>query len=133
MLTISITCTASGSAGKPATQLVPLLEALLQHGANVDAADEQGTTALHQAAKSSPCAVVEALLAHHATTNQQDKVLHTTLPSSFSLPSLLLLPPSNPPCQASPPPSRTALLVHQAAINQQGQQVQYQASSPVSS
>ena len=61
-------------AGKPATQLVPLLEALLQHGANVDAADEQGTTALHQAAKSSPCAVVEALLAHQAAVNQQDKV-----------------------------------------------------------
>lgn len=61
-------------AGKPATQLVPLLEALLQHGASVDAADEQGTTALHQAAKSSPCAVVEALLAHHAAINQQDKV-----------------------------------------------------------
>ncbi|KAL3134945.1 hypothetical protein ABBQ32_007905 [Trebouxia sp. C0010 RCD-2024] len=62
------------SSGKPATQLVPLLEALLQHGAGVDAADEQGTTALHQAAKSSPCAVVEALLAHHAAINQQDKV-----------------------------------------------------------
>ncbi|KAL3146789.1 hypothetical protein ABBQ38_014771 [Trebouxia sp. C0009 RCD-2024] len=62
------------SSGKPATQLVPLLEALLQHGVCVDAADEQGTTALHQAAKSSPCAVVEALLAHHAAINQQDKV-----------------------------------------------------------
>ena len=66
-------------AGKPATQLVPLLEALLRHGASVDAADEQGTTALHQAAKSSPCAVVEALLAHHAAINLQDKVSLTNL------------------------------------------------------
>ena len=41
----------------------------------MDAADEQGTTALHQAARSSPCAVVEALLAHQAAINQQDKVL----------------------------------------------------------
>ena len=61
-------------AGKPATQLVPLLEALLGHGANVDASDEQGISALHQAAKSSPCAVVEGLLGHDATINQQDKV-----------------------------------------------------------
>lgn len=67
-------------AGKPATQLVPLLEAVLKHGAHVDAADEQGTTALHQAAKSSPCAVVEALLSHRATTNQQDKVWSPPVP-----------------------------------------------------
>ena len=53
---------------------MPLLEALLQHGADVDAADEQGITALHQAAKSSPCAVVEALLGHDAAINLQDKV-----------------------------------------------------------
>ena len=77
------TFTVIASAGKPATQMVSLLEALLQHGADVDAADEQGTTALHQAAKSSPCAVVEALLAHQATTNQQDRVLHTTLSFPF--------------------------------------------------
>ena len=54
------------SSGKPATQLVPLLEALLHHGADIDTADAQGMTALHQAAKSSPCAVVELLLSHGA-------------------------------------------------------------------
>lgn len=60
--------------GKPATQLVPLLEALLQLGADVNAADDHGISPLHQAAKSSPCAVVEALLARDAAINAQDKV-----------------------------------------------------------
>ena len=69
-----MTVTVPISAGKPATQLVPLLEALLQHGADVTAADDQGISVLHQAAKSSPCAVVEALLGHDAAINQQDKV-----------------------------------------------------------
>ncbi|KAL0046002.1 hypothetical protein WJX82_010977 [Trebouxia sp. C0006] len=62
------------SSGKPATQLVPLLEALLQQGADVNAADDQGISALHQAAKSSPCAVLEALLTQEAAVNLQDKV-----------------------------------------------------------
>jgi len=53
---------------------VPLLEALLQQGADVNAADDQGISALHQAAKSSPCAVLEALLAQDAAINLQDKV-----------------------------------------------------------
>ncbi len=61
-------------AGKPATQLVPLLEALLQQGADVNASDDQGISALHQAAKSSPCAVLEALLTQDAAVNLQDKV-----------------------------------------------------------
>lgn len=105
-------------AGKPATQLVPLLEALLRHGANVDAADEQGTTALHQAAKSSPCAVVEALLAHHGTTNQQDKVLTPA--------------PSPPPHTHTPPCMHPNLLLAlQAAFDQQDK-VQNQPFSPFS-
>ncbi|DBA73252.1 hypothetical protein WJX77_012686 [Trebouxia sp. C0004] len=62
------------SSGKPATQLVPLLEALLQQGADVNAADDQGISALHQAAKSSPCAVLEALLTQDAAVNLPDKV-----------------------------------------------------------
>ncbi len=53
---------------------MPLLEALLQQGADVNAADDQGISALHQAAKSSPCAVLEALLAQDAAINLQDKV-----------------------------------------------------------
>ena len=77
-------------AGKPATQLVPLLEALLRHGANVDASDEQGISALHQAAKSSPCAVVEALLGHDATINQQDKVCQLMQSCSLYHPTMPL-------------------------------------------
>ena len=53
---------------------MPLLEALLQQGADVNAADDQGISALHQAAKSSPCAVLEALLTQDAVVNLQDKV-----------------------------------------------------------
>ena len=62
--------------GKPATQLVPLLEALMERGADRNAADSQGMTALHQAAKSSPCAVLDALLGPDAAAiNSQDKVI----------------------------------------------------------
>ena len=53
---------------------MPLLEALLQQGAHVNAADDQGISALHQAAKSSPCAVLEALLTQDAAVNLQDQV-----------------------------------------------------------
>ena len=73
LLCSAIVCCLCAS-GKPATQLVPLLEALLQQGADVNAADDQGISALHQAAKSSPCAVLEALLTQDAAVNLQDKV-----------------------------------------------------------
>lgn len=56
---------------KPSTQLVPLLEALIQNGADVNASDNQGMTVLHHAAKSCPCAVLEVLLTDNAAINQQ--------------------------------------------------------------
>lgn len=59
------------SSGKPSTQLVPLLELLIERGADVNVEDNQGMTVLHQAAKSCPCAVVEVLLANGAIINIQ--------------------------------------------------------------
>jgi ankyrin repeat protein len=56
------------------------LQALLDHGANIDAEDEDGLTALHHAARESlDTAVIAILLAHGAQINARDRRGRTPL------------------------------------------------------
>jgi ankyrin repeat protein len=56
------------------------LQALLDHGANIDAEDEDGLTALHHAARERlDTAVIAVLLAHRAQINTRDRRGRTSL------------------------------------------------------